>query len=117
LQRHVMACTKPVGRIEREIVAELHKVAELLGADPDNIRNVPAAEMYDALEALGADRFLLGIVGSWKDTMEDVEVLELLREWNRLGSLEFDEVDATPSRPARPARRQQARGPHGSRHR
>jgi hypothetical protein len=93
-----MAGTKPVGRIEREILAELQKAAELLGADPDNIRNVPAAEMHDALEALGADRFLLGMVGSWKDTMEDVEVLELLREWNRLGSLQFDEVYATTSR-------------------
>jgi hypothetical protein len=104
-----------VGRIEREILAEIHKAAEVLGADPDEIRDVPAAKMYDNLEALGADRFLLGLVGSQGDTLEDSELLELLREWNRLERFQFDEIYATTSRPARPARRRQPRRHHGSR--
>lgn len=111
-----MAGTAP-GGIEREILAELHKAAEVLGADPDEIRDVPAAEMYENLEALGADRFLLGLVGSQGNTLEDSELLELLREFNRLGSLEFDEVYATTSRPARPARRRHPRPQHGKRQR
>ena len=43
-------------------------------------------EIYRAFEALGADRKLLATVGSWGDTLDDDEVLELLREWN-YGSL------------------------------
>lgn len=112
-----MAGTKPVGRIEHEILAELYRAAEGLGADPDEIRNVPAAKMYDNLEALGADRFLLGLLGSQGDTLEDSELLELLREWNRLERFRFHEVHAARSRLARPARRRQPRRHHDSRQR
>lgn len=40
------------------------------------------AEIYTALQKLGADRELLATVGSWGDTLPDGDVLELLREWN-----------------------------------
>ena len=40
------------------------------------------AEIYKALETLGANKHLLGIVGSWGDTLDDSEVLELLKPWN-----------------------------------
>ena len=40
------------------------------------------SEIYRALELLGADRKLLAAVGSWGDTLDDGEVLELLTEWN-----------------------------------
>jgi hypothetical protein len=45
-----------------------------------------AAELYAALERLGADDELLAIVGSMQDTMTDKEVLRLLEEYNRTGT-------------------------------
>lgn len=40
------------------------------------------SEIYRALEYLGADRKLLATVGSWGDTLDDAEVLKLLKPWN-----------------------------------
>jgi len=40
------------------------------------------AEIYRAFELLGADRELLGTIGSWGDTLDDKEILRLLKEWN-----------------------------------
>jgi hypothetical protein len=45
-----------------------------------------AAELYAALERLGADDELLSIVGIMHDTMTDKEVLRLLEEYNRMGT-------------------------------
>jgi hypothetical protein len=42
-------------------------------------------EIYGALERLGADPELLAIVGSWRDTLDDAEVLALLRRYNATG--------------------------------
>jgi hypothetical protein len=44
------------------------------------------AEIYCAFELLGADRELLGTIGSWGDTLDDVEILRLLKEWNADGA-------------------------------
>jgi len=44
----------------------------------DEIRS----EIYRALELLGANRELLATVGSWADTLDDEEVLKLLKHWN-----------------------------------
>jgi hypothetical protein len=44
-----------------------------------------AAELYAALERLGADEELLAIVGSMHDTTTDNEVLRLLEEYNKTG--------------------------------
>ena len=41
-----------------------------------------ASEIYTALERLGADDELLAIVGSWRDTLDDAEVLSMLLEYN-----------------------------------
>jgi hypothetical protein len=41
-----------------------------------------AAELYAALERLGTDEELLAIVGSWRDTLDDAEVLSMLRDYN-----------------------------------
>jgi hypothetical protein len=41
-----------------------------------------AVEIYAALERLGAEPELLSIVGSWRDTLEDSEVLALLQRYN-----------------------------------
>jgi len=40
------------------------------------------AEIYRAFETLGADKQLLGIIGSWGDTLEDAVILDLLKTWN-----------------------------------
>ncbi len=44
-----------------------------------------ARELYAALERLGADAELLSIVGSWGDTLDEAEVLSMLREYNATG--------------------------------
>jgi hypothetical protein len=41
-----------------------------------------ADEICTALERLGADEELLAIVGSWRDTLDDADVLRLLRDHN-----------------------------------
>ncbi len=41
------------------------------------------AELYAALERLGADEELLAIVGRMNDTLTDRDVLRLLEEYNR----------------------------------
>lgn len=40
------------------------------------------AEIYRAFELLGAGRELLAAIGSWGDTLDDKEILRLLKEWN-----------------------------------
>lgn len=52
---------------------------------PQSVKDINADiknEISLALEILGADRQLLGIVGSWGDTLSHREILRLLREWN-----------------------------------
>jgi hypothetical protein len=44
-----------------------------------------AREFYILLERLGADLELLAVVGGWRDTLDDTEILALLREYNRTG--------------------------------
>jgi hypothetical protein len=39
-------------------------------------------EIYIALQRLDADEELLSIIGSWRDTLGDATVLELLRDYN-----------------------------------
>ena len=49
---------------------------------PENSRSQIKDEIVIALGKLGADQGLLGIVGSWGDTLSDKEVLQLLKQWN-----------------------------------
>jgi hypothetical protein len=51
---------------------------------PD-IRAQLAGEFYIALERLGADDELLAIIVIWRDTLNDAEVLRMLREYNTTG--------------------------------
>ena len=39
-------------------------------------------ELHRAINALGADPELLDTVGSWGDKLEDEQVLEKLKAWN-----------------------------------
>jgi hypothetical protein len=49
------------------------------------VRAEIAREFYILLERLGAYLELLAVVGSWRDTLDDTEILALLREYNRTG--------------------------------
>jgi hypothetical protein len=46
----------------------------------ENSRSQIKDEIIRALEKLGADQGLLGIVGSWGDSLTDKEVLQLLKQ-------------------------------------
>ena len=50
----------------------------------DTIQSEIRAEIYRAVEYLGGDAALLAIIGSWGDTLEDADILKLLKEWNDL---------------------------------
>lgn len=43
-------------------------------------------EVYRSLEALGADEDVLSVVGSWRDTLPDEEVVGLLKGYNDTGT-------------------------------
>lgn len=49
---------------------------------PGNTRGAIKDEIVRALELLGADHGLLGIVGSWGDNLPDSEILKALKQWN-----------------------------------
>lgn len=41
-----------------------------------------ASELYKAIRHIGGSGQLLSIVGSYGDTLDDADVLALLRQWN-----------------------------------
>jgi len=46
--------------------------------------NAIIQEVYRAAEKLGARSDLLCILGSWGDTLEDADILSMLRDWNAI---------------------------------
>lgn len=48
-----------------------------------NIENQIIGEIQKATETLGADMELSAAIGSWKDTLDDGDVLALLQDWNK----------------------------------
>jgi hypothetical protein len=80
--------------LNEAIRGELSKAAERLGGDGEQIRVLPRAKIYDALEDLEADWHLLAVVGSWSDTLDDDQVLASLQRWNR-GESPFDYLIAS----------------------
>lgn len=40
-------------------------------------------ELMKAMSTLGASGGLLAIVGSWGDTLPEVEILAMLKDWNQ----------------------------------
>ena len=67
---------------------EMHEALASLGADPELLASIDAAEklqpraLYRIAERLGGDRWLLAAIGSYGDTLSDRAVLEELRDWN-----------------------------------
>jgi hypothetical protein len=53
----------------------------------DGVRAQIANEFYTTLEQLSADPELLAVVGSWRDTLNDDEILEHLKSFNRTGKV------------------------------
>jgi hypothetical protein len=53
----------------------------------DDVRAQIAGELYTTLEQLSADPELLSVVGSWRDTLDDDEILEHLKSFNRTGKV------------------------------
>jgi hypothetical protein len=50
-------------------------------------------EIYKAMEKLGAGSDLLGIVGSWGESLPESQVLSMLRGWNAAtGRTEYRET-------------------------
>lgn len=47
-----------------------------------NCKEKIAKELYQAIQTLGGSGQLLSIVGSYGDTLNDDEVLTMLRRWN-----------------------------------
>lgn len=87
----MMAC-------DQEIRQELYRAMERLGMRADLIAEARVWEkqdFYDVLEAHDAPHKLLAVVGSWGDTLEDAEVLAMLKTWNETGDLKFDRLIAS----------------------
>jgi hypothetical protein len=77
---------------EKAIRDELGKAAGRLGAGAEvceKIRSLACAELYRALEELGADRLLLAFVCAWSESSDDAGVLESLKQWNQNGDFRF----------------------------
>jgi hypothetical protein len=53
----------------------------------DDVRAQVAGELYTTLEQLLADPELVAAVGSRRDTLNDDEILEHLRSFNRIGKV------------------------------
>ena len=66
------------GAITRELITAIQK----LGGDPATVNLQDASHVYRALRFLGADRWLLAAVGSWRDAQGEESVLQDLQRWN-----------------------------------
>ena len=91
---------------EKAIRDELCRAAGRLGAGAEareKIQGLPRAELYCALERLGADRLLLAFVSAWSESSDDLGVLESLKQWNSGGDFRF--VRLPGERPAVRTRR------------
>jgi hypothetical protein len=51
----------------------------------DDTGNAIVRELYKAVGSLTDDPSLLSCIGSWGDTMDDAEVLQMLKRWNEMG--------------------------------
>jgi hypothetical protein len=78
-----------------QIMAEIIRAVIRLGGDPKVLPESPTQDqLLDLLRHCGADRYLIGTVASWKDTIDDEVVLDDLRRLNQ-GRPFFDELVAS----------------------
>lgn len=78
-----------------QIMAEIIRAITRLGGDPNSLPESPSQDdLVALLRQNGADRYLIGTVASWKDTMEDEEVLDDMQRLNE-GRPYFDRIIAS----------------------
>ena len=78
-----------------QIMAEIVRAITGLGGDPKSLPESPSQDdLLALLRQNGADRYLIGTVASWKDTMDDEEVLDDLKRLNE-GRPYFDHIIAS----------------------
>lgn len=53
-------------------------------------------ELYKAIEELNGSPCLLGLIGSWGDTLNDIEVLDGLTHHNEMGECFIPDVSVKP---------------------
>ena len=84
--------------IDHEIVAEVEKALRTLGASEVLMFRAVAmspAALYEEMERLGADPYLLALSGwSWWGIPSDEDVLDHLRAWNA-GAFKFERLAST----------------------
>jgi len=78
-----------------QIMAEIIRAVTRLGGDPKSLPESPSQDdLLALLRQNGADRYLIGTVASWKDTIDDEEVLDDLQRLNE-GRPYFDRIIAS----------------------
>jgi hypothetical protein len=77
--------------LTQAIIAEIATAIRNLGGDPATVDLRDTWAVNRVLEFLGADRYLLMTVGSWKDSQDEETTLRELKEWNAGGSLGPDQ--------------------------
>jgi len=79
-------------KLDHAIRTEIARVAVGLGAnraEAKRISSKPRAEVHRALTDLGADRLLLAVMSAWRDSDDELGVLNSLRELNASGDFKF----------------------------
>ena len=64
----------------RSILQEIRKAVTFLGGNAEGVDDPTSA--YKKLEKLTNDTWLLATVGTWQDGLDELDVLNYLREWN-----------------------------------
>jgi hypothetical protein len=76
-------------------MAEILRAITRLGGDSRSMPESPSQDdLLTLLRQNGADRYLIGTVASWKDTIDDEEVLNDLQRLNE-GRPYFDQIIAS----------------------
>jgi hypothetical protein len=88
---------RSTAEVDQAIVAEVRAALQRLGASEMLVYRaatmLPCA-IYEEMERLGADPYLLAFIGSWRDTLTDEEVLDHLRDWNA-GTFKLERLAST----------------------
>ena len=79
-------------KLDHAIRAEIARAAVGLGASRAEAKRISTkarSEIYGALSNLGADRLLLALVATWRDSNDELGVLNSLREWIANGDFKY----------------------------
>ena len=79
-------------QLDHAIRQEIARAVVGLGAsvaEAGQIACGPRSDVHRALSGLGADQLLLALLGSWRDSNDELGVLNSLRELNSNGDFKF----------------------------